>query len=138
MVPLDRLNEIVQRFEYIEAQMAAGGGDIAQLGREYAELRPVVAEIRAYSQVMQDIEGARALLDDPEMRELAQEELAGLEAQVPDMEERLQLALLPKDAADARPARGPCPPTIRCGVRVAGRDLHAVNIDAKHPCRDLG
>src|SRR6056297_1644649 len=104
MVPLDRLNEIVQRFEYIEAQMAAGSGDIAQLGREYAELRPVVEEIRAYQQVMQDIESARAMLDDPEMRELAQEELSELEARVPGMEERLQLALLPKDAADARPA----------------------------------
>jgi peptide chain release factor 1 len=104
MVPLDRLNEIVQRFEYIEAQMTAGGGDIAQLGREYAELRPVVEEIRAYQQALQDIAGARAMLDDPEMRELAQEELAELEAQLPGMEERLQLALLPKDAADARPA----------------------------------
>ncbi|HKK85875.1 MAG TPA: peptide chain release factor 1 [Roseovarius sp.] len=104
MVPLDRLNEIVQRFEYIEAQMNAGGGDIAQLGREYAELRPVVEEIRAYNQTVEDIEGARAMLDDPEMRELAQEELSELEARLPDMEERLQLALLPKDEADARPA----------------------------------
>ncbi|MRU16899.1 peptide chain release factor 1 [Roseovarius sp. A21] len=104
MVPLDRLNEIVQRFEYIEAQMTAGGGDIAQLGREYAELRPVVEEIRAYMQAVEDVEGARAMLDDPEMRELAQEELTGLEAQLPGMEERLQLALLPKDEADARPA----------------------------------
>jgi len=104
MVPLDRLNEIVQRFEYIEAQMNAGGGDIAQLGREYAELRPVVEEIRAYNQAVEDIEGARAMLDDPEMRELAQEELSELEARLPDMEERLQLALLPKDEADARPA----------------------------------
>jgi peptide chain release factor 1 len=104
MVPLDKLNEIVQRFEYIEAQMTAGGGDIAQLGREYAELRPVVEEIRAYQQALQDIEGARAMLDDPEMRELAQEELSELEAQLPSMEERLQLALLPKDEADARPS----------------------------------
>ena len=104
MVPLDRLNEIVQRFEYIEAQMNAGGGDIAQLGREYAELRPVVEEIRAYSQAVEDVEGARAMLDDPEMRELAQEELSELEARLPGMEERLQLALLPKDKADARPA----------------------------------
>ena len=101
---MDRLNEIVQRFEYIEAQMNAGGGDIAQLGREYAELRPVVEEIRAYNQAVEDIEGARAMLDDPEMRELAQEELSELEARLPDMEERLQLALLPKDEADARPA----------------------------------
>ncbi len=84
--------------------MAEGSGDIAQLGREYAEMRPVVEEIRNYHSVLSDMEGARALLDDPEMREMAQEELSLLEAQLPDMEAALQLALLPKDKADARPA----------------------------------
>ncbi len=104
MIPLDRLEQITQRFEFIEAQMAQGGGDIAQLGREYAELRPVVEEIRSYRQVLGDIDSARAMLDDPEMKELAEEELAGLEAQKPDLEAALQLALLPRDKADARPA----------------------------------
>lgn len=104
MVPLDKLNEIVQRFEYLEAQMTAGGGDIAKLGREYAELRPVVEEIRAYRQVLGDIDAAQAMLDDPEMRDLAQEELTELETRRPELEDKLQLALLPKDAADARPA----------------------------------
>ncbi|NHQ73506.1 peptide chain release factor 1 [Roseovarius gahaiensis] len=104
MVPLDKLYEIVQRFEYLEAQMTAGGGDIAKLGREYAELRPVVAEIRAYRQFLEDIEAAQAMLDDPEMRDLAQDELSQLEARLPELEDKLQLALLPKDAADARPA----------------------------------
>jgi len=104
MIPLDRLEQITQRFEFIEAQMATGGGDIAQLGREYAELRPVVEEIRAYRQMLADIDGARVMLDDPEMKELAEEELAGLEAQKPDLEAALQLVLLPKDKADARPA----------------------------------
>ncbi|WP_420555603.1 peptide chain release factor 1 [Roseovarius sp.] len=104
MVPLDKLREITQRFEYIEAQMSAGTGDIAQLGREYAELRPVVEEIRAYNAVLDGIESARAMLDDPEMKELAAEELDALEEQRPGLEERLQLALLPRDKADARPA----------------------------------
>jgi len=104
MVPLDRLEQITQRFEYIEAQMAQGGGDIARLGREYAELRPVVEEIRAYRQVLEDIDSAKAMLDDPEMRDLAREELEALEARQPEFEAALQLALLPKDAADARPA----------------------------------
>ncbi|MDZ7708703.1 MAG: peptide chain release factor 1 [Roseovarius sp.] len=104
MVPLDSLERIVERFEYIEAQMTHGGGDIARLGREYAELRPVVEEIRAYKQARSDIEAARAMLDDPEMRELAEAEVAGIEARLPGMEHRLRLALLPRDAADARPA----------------------------------
>ena len=104
MIPQDRLFQITQRFEFIEAQMAEGGGDIAQLGREYAELRPVVEEIRAYQEVLEGIENARALLDDAEMQELAQEELNTLEARLPELEAALQLALLPKDKADARPA----------------------------------
>ena len=104
MVPLDRLTEILQRFEYIEAQMTEGGGDIAKLGREYSELRPVVEEIRHYFNALDGIETSRAMLDDPEMKELAEEELSDLQAGLPAMEEGLQLALLPRDEADARPA----------------------------------
>ncbi|MEL7013723.1 MAG: peptide chain release factor 1 [Pseudomonadota bacterium] len=104
MVPLDKLNEITRRFEFIEAQMAEGGGDIAQLGREYAELRPVVEEIRAYTQLLDDLETAEAMLNDPEMRELAEDETAEIKARLPHMEASLQLVLLPKDEADARPA----------------------------------
>ncbi|PVA11797.1 peptide chain release factor 1 [Pelagivirga sediminicola] len=104
MVPLDRLEQIAQRFEFLEAKMSAGGGDIAALGREYAELRPVVEQIREYKALIADIDGARALLDDPEMRALARDELETLEAQLPEAEAALQLSLLPKDEADARPA----------------------------------
>ena len=104
MIPVDRLEQITQRFEFIEAQMAEGSGNIAQLGKEYADLRPVVEEIRAYRQVLSDIEAARAMLDDPEMCDLAKEGLSLLEASLPDMEAALQLALLPKDEADRRPA----------------------------------
>jgi len=104
MVPLDRLERIVERFEYIEAQMTAGGGDLARLGREYAELRPVVEEIRDYKRALADLAAAKAMLDDPEMRELAEAEVSGIEARLPAMEQALRLALLPRDAADARPA----------------------------------
>jgi len=104
MVPRDKLNEIIQRFEYIEARMTEGGGDIAQLGREYAELRPVVEEIRTYQTTLDDIEAAREMLADPEMRDLARDEIDTLEDLLPAMEAALQKALLPRDAADARPA----------------------------------
>ncbi|MGX0975403.1 peptide chain release factor 1 [Roseovarius sp. MBR-51] len=104
MVPLDRLQQIAERFDFVEAQMMQGGGDIARLGREYSELRPLVEEIRAYRQILTDIEGARAMLGDPEMRDLARDELEVLEARLPGMEAALQLALLPRDEADARPA----------------------------------
>ena len=84
--------------------MSAGGGDIAALGREYAELRPVVTQIEEWHRLQSDIAEAEAMLADPEMRALAEEELPALKARLPQAEHALQLALLPKDAADARPA----------------------------------
>ncbi|WOI55211.1 peptide chain release factor 1 [Palleronia sp. LCG004] len=104
MVPLDRLAQITDRFEYLEAAMSQGGGDIAAQGREYAELRPIVAEIREYRALLDGIAEAEAMLADPEMRELAEEELPVLRKRIPEVEESLRVALLPKDAADGRPA----------------------------------
>ncbi len=104
MVPFDRLQQITERFEYLEARMSTGGGDIAALGREYSELRPVVAEIEVYRQLLADITEAEALLKDPEMKALAEDELPVLRERLPQVEQALRLALLPKDAADARPA----------------------------------
>ena len=104
MISIDRLQQITQRFQFLEAKMAEGGGDIAALGREYAELRPVVEQIDGYRRLLDDIAEAEAMLDDPEMKDLAEEELPGLRAALPDAEKALQLSLLPKDAADARPA----------------------------------
>lgn len=104
MVPLEKLLQISRRSEFLEASMAQGDGDLAALGREYAELRPVVLEIAAYQQILQDIDEAEAMLRDPEMKALAEDELPELRAQIPGLEKSLQLALLPKDAADARPA----------------------------------
>lgn len=106
MVPLDKLEQIAQRFQFLEAKMADGasGAEIAELSREYSELRPVVEEIMVYKQLLADLEEAESMLLDPEMKELAVEEMPGLKARLPDVEQSLRLALLPRDAADARPA----------------------------------
>jgi peptide chain release factor 1 len=104
MVPLDKLEQINQRFQYLEAAMSEGNGDIAALGKEYSDLRPVVEQIAAYQQLLADLEEAQHMLADPEMKELAEEELPILKAQLPEVEKALQITLLPKDAADARPA----------------------------------
>ncbi|MCA0043695.1 peptide chain release factor 1 [Celeribacter litoreus] len=100
MIPQDRLHQILQRFEFLEASMAQGTGDIVALGREYAELKPVVEQIRAYQTLVEDISEAEAMMADPEMKALAEEELPELKAKLPAAEEALQIALLPKDAAD--------------------------------------
>ena len=106
MLPLDRLEQITQRFQFLEAKMAGGAeaGEIADLAREYAELKPVVATVEDYRTLLSDIEEAEAMMSDPEMKELAEEELPALKERVPEVEHALRLALLPKDAADARPA----------------------------------
>ncbi len=82
----------------------AAGSEIAVLGREYAELRPVVETVTAYKDLVSQIADAEAMLADPEMKELAEAELPELKARLEASEHDVQLALLPKDAADARPA----------------------------------
>ena len=104
MISEDTLLQITQRFEFLEAQMAEGSSDIAKLAKEYSDLKPVVDEVRAYQNLMRDILDAEAMMDEPDMRELAVEELPILRAALPKAEHDLQLTLLPKDAADARPA----------------------------------
>ncbi len=106
MVPLDKLEQIEQRFQFLEAKMNAGvsGDEIATLAREYSDLKSVVDQIHEYKTLLSDMDEARVMLDDPDMRELAEDELPRLKARIPEVEAALQLALLPKDSADARPA----------------------------------
>ncbi|MBF9046882.1 peptide chain release factor 1 [Rhodobacterales bacterium LSUCC0031] len=106
MLPQDRLFQISQRFEFLEARLNAGPApdEIAGISREYADLKPVVAQITAWRRLQSDIAEAEAMLRDPEMRALAEDELPRLRAALPAAEQALQLALLPKDVADARPA----------------------------------
>ena len=106
MVPIDKLEQIKQRFEFLEAKMndGAAGEDIAKLAKEYSELRPVVEQIGEYQTLLSDLEEAQLMLDDPDLKYLAAEELPTIKARIPEVEHALQLALLPKDAADARPA----------------------------------
>jgi len=106
MVPIDKLEQIKQRFEFLEAKMnnGAAGEDIAKLAKEYSELRPVVEQIGEYQTLISDMKEAQLMLDDPDMKDLAAEELPMIKARIPEVEHALQLALLPKDAADARPA----------------------------------
>jgi len=102
---MDKLDQITGRFEFLEARLASGEtADIAELSREYSELKPVVDEVRAFRQLLADIADAEAMLDDPEMAELAEEELPGLRDRLPEAEHSIRLALLPKDADDAKPA----------------------------------
>ncbi|MCK0094325.1 peptide chain release factor 1 [Yoonia sp. F2084L] len=106
MIAPDKIAQLIDRFQFLEAKMADGnaGNEIAALGKEYAELRPVVETVTAYKDLVTQIADAEAMLADPEMKELAEAELPDLKAALEASEHEVQLALLPKDAADRRPA----------------------------------
>jgi peptide chain release factor 1 len=106
MIPVQRMQEILERFAFIEAKMnsVTDPAEIAQLGRDYSGLLPVVATIRDWQQADTDLAAARDMLDDPDMRSLAEEEITGIETRIPALEEAVRLALLPRDAADERAA----------------------------------
>ena len=106
MIAPDKIAQIIDRFQYLEAKMATGdvGAEIATLGREYAELRPVVETVTAYRDLVDQYGQAKEMLRDPEMKELAEAELPKLKEALEASEHEVQLALLPKDSADGRPA----------------------------------
>ena len=106
MIAADKIEQIIDRFQFLEAKMADGsaGNDIAALGKEYSDLRPVVETVTAYKDLLAQIADAKAMLSDPEMKELAEMELPDLRAALETSEHDVQLALLPKDSADGRPA----------------------------------
>ncbi len=101
MIPLEKLARITERLEYVEAAMADGQGDIAALGREYAELLPVATQVAEYRHLLDSIADTEAMLNDPELSALARDELSALKERLPQFEESLRLALLPRDAADS-------------------------------------
>ena len=103
MISRDALEQIVQRFEYLEAALAEAGGDPAR-ARDWAELRPAAERAREVLRLLDARAEAEALLADPEMRRLAEEELATLRETLPEAEAALRLALLPRDRADDRAA----------------------------------
>jgi peptide chain release factor 1 len=108
MFAQDKLDLILRRHEDIGQKLAAGPDSqtFVALSRELSSLEDVVATIRAYRDAQNDIAGLHEMLADPdldtEMRALAENELAAAQDALQDSERALQLALLPKDAADEK------------------------------------
>lgn len=107
-IPDERLAQLGQRFAELEARLASGtleGEEFVAASRDYAELEPV-------ARIAADVQAKRAELaelsrlddSDPEMKALADEEIARLREELPETERELAIAMLPRDSADARPA----------------------------------
>ena len=106
-IPAERLDQITHRFAELEARMASGtleGDAFVQASRDYAELEPV-AKVAALVKAMRaEVPDLEAMLADPEMKAMAEEELAAIREALPEAERQLAVAMLPRDSADAKPA----------------------------------
>ncbi len=101
-----RLSQIAHRFSELEARLASGtleGAEFVTASRDYAELEPVARAAREVALMRGELASLQ-VLDDPEMREIADEEIARLKAELPAAEHALSIAMLPRDSADMRPA----------------------------------
>ncbi|MEP0392359.1 MAG: peptide chain release factor 1 [Erythrobacter sp.] len=106
-IPAQRLEQIANRFAELEARMASGtleGDAFVQASRDYAELEPVAKVAAEVTAMREEITGLEEMLADPEMKDMASEELAAINAALPEKERALAIALLPRDRADAKPA----------------------------------
>ena len=121
MVPLQKLEQIHQRYEFLEAQMSAGisGEEIAKLSKEYSQLKPVVETIEEYKSLLADLQEAEVMMADPDMRQLAEEEIPILKARVPEMEQGVRVRVVAR-------ARGRvvvlCAPRVSVNVNMQNRE----------------
>jgi peptide chain release factor 1 len=102
---LDKLAGIEARYEELNRLLAEGNTDYARLAeyaKERSELESIVNTAQTYRGVLKDLEGARALLADPAMAELAAAEVPSLEERQAKLEQRLRQLLVPKDPRDER------------------------------------
>ncbi len=106
MIPREKIAQILQRYEFLEASMAEGlsGDAYVALSKEYSSMQGVVEQARLYEETVAGIDDAEAMLDDAEMRDYAEEELARLRAALPALEQAMRIALLPRDEADEKSA----------------------------------
>ena len=103
-----RLAQIAARFSELEARLASGtleGDAFVTASRDYAELEPVARVAAEVVSMRGELDMLQTLEDpDPDMRALAEEEVLRLKVELPEAERQLAITMLPRDAADVRPA----------------------------------
>lgn len=103
----DKLDGILKKFEDLNNKLASGElptDELIAANKEIAAMNDVVELAKKYKTLKADMEAAEEMLADPEMKELAEEELQNAKEQMPDLEHNIKIALLPKDAADEKNA----------------------------------
>ena len=119
-----KLEAVENRYEELNKKIAdpeviANTSEWTKLMKEHAEIEEVALKYKEYKQVQQSIEEAQEMLNDPEMKELAEEELYENKEKLPKIEEELKILLIPKDPDDDK--------NIICEIRAgAGGDEAAL------------
>ncbi|HEY6872173.1 MAG TPA: peptide chain release factor 1 [Geobacteraceae bacterium] len=103
----EKIEELERRFQELESLLSdpaviANQPEFRRFSREHADLSELVAAYRRYKKVLAEIEGNRELLADPDMKDMAEEELSGLEEEQDRLEGEIKLLLLPKDPNDSK------------------------------------
>ena len=102
---LSKLVKIKEQFEYLEAKLASGETEnFGKLSREYAELKPVADIAIGYLKALEERDDVSMMLEDLDLREMANEELKRIDSMIKKSEIALRQALLPVDEADKRSA----------------------------------
>ncbi len=109
-LPKEKLEQLIERWQVVQTELSSGPAQdvFVALSREFAELDPIVSEIKAYFGTLEEIDGLEEILadddSDDEMKAMAGEELEELRAKIPSFEQSIRIKLLPKDKADERSA----------------------------------
>jgi peptide chain release factor 1 len=104
---LSRLDQSEKRFEELTAQLAdpaviSDGDQYRKVAKAHSDLSEIITIYRAWKKASGDLEQARAMAADPEMQEMAAEEILHLEPEVTRLQEELRILLLPKDPNDEK------------------------------------
>ena len=107
---LEKIDKIARRYEELEKRMAdpevlADHVKLTELAQERSDIQPIVESYRRHKELQQELDDTRELLEmaeDPEMIEMAEEEIVQLEAELESLEERMRFLLIPKDPRDEK------------------------------------
>ena len=106
---LDKLEAIKERFDevsqlIVDPEIISDMKQYIQLNKEYKDLQPIMEAHKAYKNLLSNIETAKEMLKDEEMKEMAKMELDELQPQQEVIEEEIKVLLIPKDPADSKNA----------------------------------
>jgi peptide chain release factor 1 len=107
LISAERIAQIEARRDELQNAMSAPNlapDQFVKLSKDYAEIEPVAVAAREVRRLRAELEVLGGMAEDPEFREMAAEEAEEIRRKLPDAERALALKLLPRDAADDRPA----------------------------------